>query len=325
MLTTLVYRDHRFAVQNPPLESLAALRAEPGVMIWIDLNAPTPEETTAILERLFAVHPVVVEDCTTDSPLPKIDAFDDYLHIVMHAVDYSKTDKFTTTDLDLILGKNFLVTFHRQPLRLVQQVLERYARTGHGVVPVRGPDRFAHTLLDQLADAYQPALDELRADLEAVEECVLGHASPQELFPQVVALRKDLATLRQIVRPQRAVAAELALGKPGFLRPVMLPYLRDLAEDFARIETQAATWGDQLILGFRVYLNKSSHQANEGIKVLTGLTALTAPPILIGGWFGMNFSRMPELAPAWAYPAAALATIAATGGLFVYLRRRRWL
>ena len=325
MITTLVYRDHRFSAQNPPLETLPALRAEPGVMLWIDLSAPTPEETSAIMERLFALHPVVIEDCTTDSPFPKLDAFDDYLHLVMHAVDYSQTDKFTTTDLDLILGKNFLLTFHRQPLRLVQQVLERQTRTGPGAAPVRGPDRFAHTLLDQLVEAYKPALNELRANLEAVEESVLGHASPQELFPRVVALRKDLATLRQIVRPQRAVAAELAGGKPGFIRPVMLPYLRDLAEDFARIETQAAAWGDQLILGFRVYLNKSSHEANEGIKVLTGLTALTMPPILIGGWFGMNFDNMPELDPAWAYPVAALVTLAATGGLYFYLRRRRWL
>ena len=267
----------------------------------------------------------MIEDCTTDSPFPKIDAFDDYLHLVMHAVDYSKTDKFTTTDIDLVLGKNFLLTFHRQPLRLVQQVLERHARSGPGVAPVRGPDRFAHTVLDQLVEAYKPALDELRADLEAVEEAILGRTSPQELFPKIVALRKDLATLRQIVRPQRAVAVELAAGKPGFIRPVILPYLRDLAEDFARIESQAAAWGEQLILGFRVYLNKSSHQANEGIKVLTGLTALTMPPILIGGWFGMNFARMPELAAPWAYPVAALATLAATGSLFYFLRRRRWL
>jgi len=325
MITTLVYRDHRLWKQNPPVDSLTALRAEPGVTVWVDLSAPTAEENTAILEQLFGLHPVVIEDCTADSPFPKIDAFDDYLHIVMHAVDYSKTDKFSTTDLDLVLGKNFLVTFHRQPLRLVQQVLERYSRTGHGTQPVRGPDRFAHTLLDQLVEAYKPALDELRQDLEDVEESVLGQASPKELFPQVVALRKDLATLRQIVRPQRAVAAELALGKPGFLRPVMLPYLRDLAEDFARIETQAASWGDQLILTFRVYLNKSSHQANKGIKVLTGLTAAGTPPVLIGGWFGMNFDRMPELTPPWAYPLAALLTFTVTGSLLLLLRRRGWL
>lgn len=325
MITTLVYRDHRFVAQNPSLDTLAALRAEPNVMLWVDLSEPTPEETAAILEHLFALHPVVVEDCTTDSPFPKIDAYGDYLHIVMHAVDYSKTDKFTTTDLDLVLGKNFLATFHRQPLRLMQQVLERHARHGHGVAPVRGPDRFAHTLLDQLVEAYKPALDELRADLEEIEESVLGHTSPKELFPRVAALRKDLANLRQIVRPQRAVAAELAQGKPGYLRPIMLPYLRDLAEDFARIEHQAASWGDQLILTFRVYLNKSSHQANDGIKVLTAITALGMPPFLIGGWFGMNFENMPELEAAWAYPLAAILTFLATGGLLFFLRRRRWL
>ncbi|TAG27318.1 MAG: magnesium transporter [Verrucomicrobia bacterium] len=325
MITVLVYRDHRFALLNPPLAALETLRAEPGVIVWVDLSAPTPEESTAIMEGVFALHPVVMKDCTSDTPFPKIDPFDHYLHLVMHAVDYSKTDKFTTTDLDLVLGKNFLLTFHRQPLRLMQQVLERYGRSVPGAAPVRGPDRFAHTLLDQLAEGYKPALAELRQDLEAIEDAVLGRASPTELFPQIVALRKDLANLRQIVRPQRAVAAELALGKPGLIRPVMLPYLRDLAEDFARIESQAAAWGDQLLLGFRVYLNKSSHQANEGIKVLTGLTALTMPPILIGGWFGMNIDGMAELTPMWAYPAAALVTLAATGALFIFLRRRRWL
>ncbi len=325
MLTTLVYRDHRFSAQNPPLESLAALRAEPGVMIWIDLSEPTPEETLAILEGLFALHPVVIEDCTTDSPFPKLDAFDDYLHVVMHAVDYSKTDKFTTTDLDLILGKNFLITFHRQPLRLVQQVLERYARGGPGSLPVRGPDRFAHTLLDQLVEAYKPAVEELRRELESIEETVLSAPDHRELFPRIAALRKELAQLRQIVRPQRAVAAELAVGKPGFIRPAILPYLRDLAEDFARIETQAAAWGEQLILSFRLYLKRATTQTNEGIKILAGLTAITTPSLLVGGWYGMNFKSMPELSPVWTYPVSTLATLGATGALYFYLRRRRWL
>jgi magnesium transporter len=49
------------------------------------------------------------------------------------------------------------------------------------------------------------------------------------------------------------------------------------------------------------------------------------PPLIIGGWFGMNFAAMPELAPPWAYPLAAAATLAATAGLWLYLRRRRWL
>lgn len=49
------------------------------------------------------------------------------------------------------------------------------------------------------------------------------------------------------------------------------------------------------------------------------------PPFLIGGWFGMNFENMPELDAAWAYPLAAIVTLAATGGLLFFLRSRRWL
>lgn len=322
MLTTLVYRDNKFAAHNPPAESLAALRTEPGVMLWVDLSAPTDEEIKLVLEQLFAVHPLVIEDCVSDSPLPKLEDYDDYLYFVMHAVDYSKTDKFSTTELDLILGKSFLVTFHRLPLKPVQAALERSLK--NPTAPVRGPDRFAHTILDYMVDAYQPALEELRHELEEIEGAVLHNTPADELFPRVVGLRKELAQLRQIVRPQREVASALATGKTRFIRAVVVPYLRDLSEDLSRIENQATAWAEQLILSFRVYLNKSSHEANEGIRVLTALTALTIPPLAIGGWFGMNFDNMHELEPRYAYPLAFGLTVAATAGMLLVMRKKRW-
>lgn len=323
MITTLLYRDHKLHAHNPPVETLAALRTEPNVMLWVDLSDPTPEETKAIFEDLFGFHPLVIEDCVGDSPLPKLETYDDYLYFVMHAVDYSKTDKFTTTELDLILGKNFLVTFHRQPLKPVQAAMDRSLRTPQH--PVRGPDRFAHTLLDLMVDAYKPALDELREEMEWIESAVLANARSRELFPRIVALRKELAQLRQIVRPQREVAAELSQGKNRLIRATIVPYLRDLAEDLAHIENQAISWADQLILSFRVYLNKSSHEANEGIRVLTALTALTIPPLLIGGWFGMNFEHMTELDNRYSYPLAALFTLVSIGAMAFFMRKRRWL
>jgi magnesium transporter len=323
MITTLVYRDHKLAAHNPPVESLASLRHDPGVMLWIDLADPTADEIKTVFEDLFGFHPLVIEDCVGDSPLPKLEAYDDYLYFVMHAVDYSKTDKFTTTELDLILGKNFLVTFHRLPLKPVQAAIDRSLRTP-GML-VRGPDRFAHTLLDFMVDAYKPALEELRDELEAIESAVLANTNARDLFPRVVALRKELAQLRQIVRPQREVASELAQGKARLIRSTILPYLRDLSEDLAHIENQAISWADQLILSFRVYLNKSSHEANEGIRALTALTALTIPPLLIGGWFGMNFSRMTELEGRFSYPLAAVFTLACIAGMAVFMRKKRWL
>lgn len=323
MITTLVYRDGRLAAHNPAVESLAGLRAEPSVMLWVDLSAPTDGEIKRILETLFAFHPLAIEDCVSDSPLPKFEEYDDYLYLVMHAVDYTRLEKFTTTELDFFLGKNFLVTFHRQPLKSVQAALDRCLKPP--APSLRGPDRLAHTLLDFMVEHYQPALDELRHDLEKIEDAVLHSAPAGDLFHRVVELRKELATLRQITRPQREVVAALAQGPNRFFRPTLQPYLRDLRTDLTRIEEQANAWAEQLILTFRIFLNKSSHGANEGIRVLTALTAITLPLLVIGAWYGMNFAQMRELRAHYGYPIVIAATFFSTVGILLYLRRRKWL
>lgn len=323
MITTLVYRDNRLVGQNPPPETLATVRGEPGVVIWVDLSEPTAEETQLVLETTFAFHPLTIEDCVTDSPFPKLEEYEEYLYLVMHAVDYTRTEQFTTTELDIFLGKNFLVTFHKKPLKSVQTALERYQRTPTTLV--RGPDRFMHVILDLMVEAYKPAVDELRDELEALEEGVLKDMDAQELFPMVIALRKRFSALRQIVRPQREIVTNLAEGKTKLIRSVLVPYLRDLAEDLSRIEGQASAWAEQLILSFRVYLNKSSHEANDGIRVLTGITALTIPVLLISGWFGMNFERMHELDTRYGYVLAGALTLVGTVGMLRFMRKKKWL
>lgn len=321
MISTLIYRDARLVGENPPFEQLAALRADPAIMLWVDLSESAEEEARRVMADVFGVHPLTIEDCLQDSPLPKVESYDEYLYLVLHAVDYTRAEKFTTTELDFIIGKNFLITFHRKPLKPVQVARERALRNTHSLV--RGPDRIAHNVLDLLVDHYGPALAALRAEIEDVEGAVLGR-SKEKLEGPIIELRADLAALRQIIRPQRELAAELALGKTGFFRPKLVPYLRDLHDELARIEELAVSWSDQLRLIFRVYLNRASHEANEGIRVLTALTAVTLPTVIIGGWFGQNFVSLPWVDSRVAYWVTFGITAALSGWLFVFLRRRRW-
>ncbi|MFT3781131.1 MAG: magnesium transporter CorA family protein [Nibricoccus sp.] len=323
MITSLVYRDHKLVAQDPSVEELAILKAEPGVLMWVDLSDPSNEEVTHILEKLFAFHPLAIEDCLSDSLFPKLEAYDDHIYFVMHAIDTTDRAVFKTTELDLFLGKNYLVTFHRKPLTAVTATQERYLRQNNTVV--RGPDRFAHAILDNMVEAYKPALESLRREIDAIEEGVLHEISADELFPKVVALRKQLASLRQLVRPQREIAIDLAQGKTGFIRSNITPYLRDLAEELGRVETQTQAWAEQLILSFRIFLNKSSSVANAGIRVLTAITALTFPALLVGGWFGMNFAKMPELGWTSGYPFAFGLMLAGTFATYLFMRRKKWL
>lgn len=321
MIRSFIFSDGRLVGQDLEVEALRLVRADKGLLLWVDLHNATPEEIKAILEGVFQFHPLAIEDCVQPNSLPKVEDYEDYLFIVTHAVDFTRTEKFNTTELDLFLGKDFLVTFHTAPLRSVTTLTERIVKNV-GVGP-RGPDRIAHTLIDLLVDNYAPVIEELRAELEDLEEHVLAKESVHKtLVNEMLHVRGDFTHLRTIVRPQRDVIERLARGDSKMIRPKLLPYFRDLRDNLARLEDTAAGYHERLLMAFDIYLNKAAFEANEGIKFLTAITAVTIPVMVVGTWFGMNFKSMPELEHG--YPWALAFTVATTILMVIYLRKKRW-
>ena len=210
MIHSFIFSEGKLVGRDLELEALRLVQADKGLIVWVDLDNPTDEETKAVLEGLFQFHPLAIEDCVTPSPMPKIEDYEDYLFMVTHAVDFTRADKFASTELDLFLGKEFLVTFHRTSLRSVNALTERLAKNA-GPGP-RGPDRLAHTLLDLLVDNYNPMLAELHGELEDIEDIVLSQSSNKELVSELLQVRRDFTKLRQIVRPQRDIIDQTLLS-----------------------------------------------------------------------------------------------------------------
>ena len=322
MIHSFIFSEGKLVGQDLELEALRLVAADKGLLVWVDLADPTPEETKAILEGVFQFHPLAIEDCTTPNSLPKVEDYEEYLFLVIHGVDYTRTDKFSTTELDIFLGRDFLVTVHRRPMRSVQGTMDRC--TKGAATFTRSSDRLAHQVLDLLTDNYKPVVDELHGEIEEIEETVLARSS-ENLIPQLLALKSELSHLRQTVRPQRDVINRLAHGESKTIRATSLPYFRDLRDNLIRIDETAAGYADQLLISFDLYLNKSSFQANEGIKVLTALTAITLPATIIGSWYGMNFKHMPELQSPYGYPVCVAVTLALTALMWVWCKRRKWI
>ena len=323
MIRSFIFSDGKLVGQDLEREALRLVRADKGLLLWVDLDKPTDEEWKFVLESVFQFHPLAIEDCVAPTSLPKVEDYEDYLFIVTHAVDFKRTDKFNTTELDLFLGRDYLVSFHVAPLKSVQSAIDRTTKST-GVI-ARGPDRLAHTLLDFLIDNYAPVIEELRQELEELEEHVLSEeSSNRRIVGEIVHVRRDFSKLRTIIRPQRDVIERLARGDSKLIRPMMLPYFRDLRDNLARIEATAVGYHDRLLLAFDVYLNKAQFEANEGIKFLTALTAVTLPAVMVGGWYGMNFDHMPELHTANGYYYVSIFTIIATALMAIYLKKKKW-
>jgi len=322
MIRSFIFSEGKIVGRDLELEALRLVQADKGLITWVDLENPTDEEIKAVLENLFHFHPLAIEDCMTPTGLPKIEDYDDYLFMVTHGVDFSRADKFATTELDLFLGKEYLVTFHRATLRSVSALIDRLTKnTGPGP---RGPDRLAHSLLDFVVDNYLPTIGQLHDELEEIEEAVLSKDSSKEFVSELLKVRKDFTQLRQIVRPQRDVIERLARGDSKYIRAALLPYFRDLRDNLNRLDETAISYHERLMMAFDIYLNKAAFEANEGIKFLTALTAITLPAMLVGGWYGMNFDHMPELRSPHGYLFASLLTLISTTVMAVYLKKKKW-
>lgn len=308
---------------------MPTLLADTNLFLWVDLEKPSMEETKMVLEDIFHFHPLSIEDCVTVSHSPKVeeyspkeeDRFWPYLFMVIHAVDYSRKDGvFATSELNFFLGKNFLVTYHDVPMRSVQAAEELCLR---GTVHIaRAPDRVAHTLLDGIVDNYKPALEELSLEIGEVEEWVIQRPT-HETLNRILQVKKEVLHLRQIIGPQREVLARFARGEFKLIRPHLVPYYRDVYDGLFHIAELAHTYTDSLTGILQVYLNISSNRTGEIVKLLTLITVITTPVMIVGTWYGMNFKNMPELDWRHGYLLAFLLTVITTGLTFLWFKKKK--
>ena len=57
------------------------------------------------------------------------------------------------------------------------------------------------------------------------------------------------------------------------------------------------------------YQSQLSIQQNDLMKIFTVVTAVFLPLTLLVGWYGMNFSNMPELSWKYGYPAVIVISL----------------
>jgi magnesium transporter len=274
------------------------------------------------LEDIYAFHPLSIEDCTNINTLPKQEDYEEYLFLEANHITFTADDRFKAESLVMFVGSNYIVTYHRTPMPFIAFVKEKFNRR---VGPIyRGPDRVAHALLDAMTDELLPTLADVRQELENLEDHLLDPNAPDDM-EMLVHMRKELSGFRQMIRPQREIVYYLSRESSRFVRKKMIPYFRDVHDQLMAIEKDVTNYADQLLVSFDIYVNKTNQKTNEMIGVLTILTAITLPPMIIGSWFGMNFSNMPELQTKHGYMVAIFSTIASMIGIYVWFKKKKWI
>ncbi len=297
MLTAFIrFGDGRIATGSDPATLTAALR-DPGAVFWLDIASPNDDEY-ALLDDVFGFHPLAIEDVMQAVQRPKIESYNHtgdackhgYFFMVMHGPDLEqfKAEKVSTSELDLFVSANYLITIHDDAMKPVADLRSRAAADPR-VVLDGGIDMLVYNILDHLIDNYMPLLDHFQDVLEEIEEQAI-ESPTHELLTRIAVRKRDLLNLRRIIGPQRDVLAQLTRGEVPFIRETTRIYFRDVLDHLNRAVETIELYRD-LIMGSRdIYMSSVNNHLNQIMKTLTIISVIALPLTVITSFFGMNFA-----------------------------------
>ncbi len=283
MVTVFVHRNGR--TEHAESVDPAWIAADSGVVVWVDLSAPTPDETR-ILSDIFHFHPLSVEDALSASHAPKVEGYESYLYLILHGIDFQEQEHlFATRDIDFFVGERFLVTVHDGVSRSVARVRDICEKNTQ--LLAEGPVALLHRIIDQMVDNYEPEVEELEDAIDALEKCVFEEPDPK-LARRILGIKRDVSSLRRVTMPQRDAIGRLARREFPLIDVEMAYRFRDVHDHLVRLADESMLFHDRLTGVLDAHLSNVSNQLNRVMKVLTIITTIFGAWTMISGFFGMN-------------------------------------
>ncbi|HXG64329.1 MAG TPA: magnesium/cobalt transporter CorA [Blastocatellia bacterium] len=322
MIRTIVLnRESRTFTTVADPEEISNLCEAPPNIVWVDVADPTSQDFDELAKE-FGFHHLSIEDCRNEHQRPKVEEYSGYYFIVLYEAELVLDRHLELRELNIFLGKNYLVTVHSQPIRAIQTA-ERLWREWADLAE-RGTGLLAYLIIDSVVDDYMPLLDTLSDHMDVLEDKIFSDFQPAAI-EEIFRIKKELLFLRRAVTPLRDVFNTLLRREqPVFSRETTI-YFQDVFDHLIRVADTIDTLRDMLNSTMDAYLSISGNRMNMVMKRLTSISTILMSVTLIAGIYGMNFDYMPELKWRYGYVGTLVAMLAVGVAIYLYFRKIKWL
>ncbi|MFH1421285.1 MAG: magnesium/cobalt transporter CorA [Planctomycetota bacterium] len=321
MLESRIYRKNGNIIENLTREEIGESLRTGKDVLWVDFYDPTDAELS-ILVDVFKFHSLAIEDCLLPRHHPKVDDYGEYLFMVIHAPDLTTcATEISTHELDIFLGKNYVVTFHDKPVRSVTNAALKAKETPAKIMG-RGADFLAYEILDGIFNNYDALLDRLDSAIDVCQRDIVEEK--EGIMEYIRQIQHTAYSLFRTVRMQREFLRNLSRGIYRLISKKCTPYFRDIYDHLVRINETLEMSIDSIKGAREAYLYHSANRTNEIIKVLTVLTAVLMIPTLITGIYGMNLKLFPNEEHPFGFWSIIIVLVLSVVPALLWFRKKGW-
>ena len=320
MIRIFSYSRESKRMETLGISDLPRHLADCGRMIWADLEDPTDEET-GVLGGMFGFHVLAVENCMQPGLLPKLNLYDGYMFNIVHATDSKNTGAFSTSEVAIFVGENFLVTYHQTHVKGIFDSRGQVAKNPGSLL--RSPDWLLYGILNAMGRNYEPGVQRLGDQIEALENAFLNLPGEGQLGT-LLRLRKEAYHLHRVADLQQDHLERIGRGDLPWIMEENLVYFRDLYDHMARVSHMADHLRERLSGMMETYHALVARRTLGATKTIAVVVTLALPLALIVAVYGATFKPLPGLGlEGGHYPMLAGIVTYLTASIAVF-KKKRW-
>ncbi len=293
-------------------------------LTWVDLESPTEEELVHVMEE-YAIPVLVGEEMHTKSFQSKIDIYPTFIYLILNFPQLShKGTRSMEQEIDFVVGTNFIITTHYEFI----DSLHEFSKTFEvdAILEKRMDIDHAGFLFFHLIKAlylhsrYQ--LNDINLLLKDAERKIF-EGNESGMVATISEINRTLLDFRQALRFHKEVLNSFEIGAKQFYGENFSFYVSSIISEYNK--TQAILDSHKEILDDLRDTNDSllASKSTQTITILTLITFLTSPIILISSIFVMDTSFIKERPTEFYSIIGVMVLISVVA--FIYSKYKKWL
>ena len=260
-------------------------------LLWVDVEGRDPAKI-AMAAKVLGLEQSLSGRLLKATGKPALIQYPDHFHLILEALEVpdsraSAVDSAPVLrEVDVVAGKNWVLTVHDGPveaLRRMDGATEGDTRLG--ALDAAG---FLAAIADEVIAGYFGLVDDLGREIDRLDDLALRAKPRDDILGRIVRLRRLIGVIRRSLVAHRPAFAALARPEMELHEELGRPW-PGLGDRLERALEGVESLRDSLLGTFDIHMGRAAQQANEVMKVLTILSAILLPSVVLAGIMGMNF------------------------------------
>lgn len=273
-------------------------------------------------QKLLQIDQTVLEECLADRNhfRTSLDVYDEYSFGMINIVNMD--DILGERDrMAFVLGKRqfYLIELEDMDGSTADAFKSALGRFKQKVTL----EKIVFGILEKLLSGGPAVLERVERRIMEAEGQMVEGGIDKNLNREIFDLRNRLTILKTYYDQLVDLGGELQENENGLFEEENLRYFKIFTEKAGRLSVNTQTLRENLI-HLREALDASlNYSMNTSMRLFTVVSVIFLPLTLIVGWYGMNFTSMPEVTWRYGYLFVILLSAGVLTGCLVIFKKRK--